>query len=133
VAPEAWSWAALGGRGAMAAQASSGGWRWGMELTAGARLSERRGRGGRLGRRESKGKTYSSQRGDRRVGWMGRRGMVSAYGGDAASGLAGPEAEWAARSAGLKSRKRISELKIGILNLPRLWKFVEGDLGGILT
>jgi hypothetical protein len=50
-----------------------------------------------------------------------------------ASGLAGPEAEWAVRSAGPKSRKRISELKIGFLNLPRLWKFVEGDLGGILT
>jgi hypothetical protein len=30
-------------------------------------------------------------------------------------------------------RKRISELKIGFLNLLRLWKFVEGDLGGILT
>jgi hypothetical protein len=29
--------------------------------------------------------------------------------------------------------KGISELKIGFLNLPRLWKFVEGDLGGILT
>jgi hypothetical protein len=50
-----------------------------------------------------------------------------------ASGLARPEAEWAARSAEPKSRKRISELKIGFLNLRRLWKFVEGDLGGILT
>jgi hypothetical protein len=30
-------------------------------------------------------------------------------------------------------RKRISELKIVFLNLPRLWKFVEGDLGGILA
>jgi hypothetical protein len=30
-------------------------------------------------------------------------------------------------------KKEISELKIGFLNLPRLWKFVEGDLGGILT
>jgi hypothetical protein len=29
--------------------------------------------------------------------------------------------------------KGISELKIGFLNLPRLWKFVEGDLWGILT
>jgi hypothetical protein len=29
--------------------------------------------------------------------------------------------------------KGIFELKIGFLNLPRLWKFVEGDLGGILT
>jgi hypothetical protein len=27
----------------------------------------------------------------------------------------------------------ISELKIGFLNLSGLWKFVEGDLGGILT
>jgi hypothetical protein len=30
-------------------------------------------------------------------------------------------------------KKRISELKIRFLNLPRLWKFVEEDLGGILT
>jgi hypothetical protein len=29
--------------------------------------------------------------------------------------------------------KGISELKIRILNLLRLWKFVEGDVGGILT
>jgi hypothetical protein len=29
--------------------------------------------------------------------------------------------------------KGISKLKIRFLNLPRLWKFVEGDLGGILT
>jgi hypothetical protein len=35
--------------------------------------------------------------------------------------------------AGPKSRKRISELKIGFLNIPRLWKFAQGDLGGILT
>jgi hypothetical protein len=43
-----------------------------MELTAGARLTERRGRGGRLGRREPKGKTYFTRRRDRRAGWMGR-------------------------------------------------------------
>jgi hypothetical protein len=35
---------------------------------------------------------------------------------------------WAA--AGLENN---SELKIGFLNLPRLWKFVDGDLGRILT
>jgi hypothetical protein len=29
--------------------------------------------------------------------------------------------------------KGISELKIEFLNLARLWKFVEGELGGILT
>jgi hypothetical protein len=27
----------------------------------------------------------------------------------------------------------IFELKIGFLNLPRLWKFAQGNLGGILT
>jgi hypothetical protein len=54
------------------------------------------------------------------AGWAGR--VISAYG----DGLRG-------RSAGPKARKRISKLKIGFLNLPRLWKFVEGDLGGILT
>jgi hypothetical protein len=58
--------------------------------------------------------------------------MILACGDGAAHGLAGPEAERAAGSAGPKARKRISELKIGFLNLPRLWKFVEGDLGGIL-
>jgi hypothetical protein len=61
VAPEARSWVALGGREAMAARASSGGWRWGTELTAGARLTERRGRGGQLGRHEPKEKMYSRE------------------------------------------------------------------------
>jgi hypothetical protein len=41
-------------------------------------------------------------------------------------------AKWAARSVGPKAKKRISELKIGFLNLPRLWKFAR-DFGGILT
>jgi hypothetical protein len=44
---------------------------------------------------------------------------------------------WAGKTireeGGPRSIKRISELKIGFLNVPRLWKFVEGDLGGILT
>jgi hypothetical protein len=46
---------------------------------------------------------------------------------------AGLKAEWPQGLPGRKQGKRISELKIGFLNLPRLWKFVEGDLGGILT
>jgi hypothetical protein len=46
---------------------------------------------------------------------------------------AGPKAEWAARSAGPKMKKKIFELEIGFWNLPRLWKFAQGDLGGILT
>jgi hypothetical protein len=81
---------------------------------------------------EPKGKTYFPRRRDRRAArWAGQDGF--GLRGDATSGLAGPEAEGAARSAGPKSRKRISELKIRFLNLPRLWKCVEGDLGGILT
>jgi hypothetical protein len=36
----------------------------------------------------------------------GPAGMVSACGGSTASGLAGPEAEWAAWSAGLKISKK---------------------------
>jgi hypothetical protein len=50
----------------------------------------------------------------RPVGWLGQRPN-------------GPQG-WPGR----KQEKMISELKIGFLNLPRLWKFV-GDLGGILT
>jgi hypothetical protein len=45
-------------------------------------------------------------------GLDGPAGTVSACGGGMTSGLAGPEAEWATKSAGPKSRKRISELKI---------------------
>jgi hypothetical protein len=66
-------------------------------------------------------------------GLDGPVGTILACADDAAGGLAGPEAERAAGSAGPKARNRISGLKIIFLNLPRLWKFVEGDLGGILT
>jgi hypothetical protein len=73
VAPEARSWAVLGGREAVAVRASSGGWRWGTELTAGARLTERRGRGGQLRRREPKRKTYSREDAiDAQARWAGR-------------------------------------------------------------
>jgi hypothetical protein len=56
---------------------------------------------------------------DTRAGWAGQ--VLSACG--------RRRGQW----AGPKQEKMISELKIGFLNLPRLWKFVEGDLGGILT
>jgi hypothetical protein len=105
VAPKAWSWAALCGRGAVATRASSGGWRWGMELTARARLTERRGRGGPLGTREPKVKTYSREDAtDTRARWAGR--AVSACGGSEASRLAWPEARWVAWLAGPKLRKK---------------------------
>jgi hypothetical protein len=51
-----------------------------------------------------------------------------------ASGLAGLRCR-VGRKVGRAEikKKRIFELKTGFLNLPRLWKFIEGDLGGILT
>jgi hypothetical protein len=75
-APEARSWVALGGREAVVARVSSGGWRWGTELIARARLPERRGRGGQLRRREPKKKTYSREDAtDARARWAGRGGF----------------------------------------------------------
>jgi hypothetical protein len=64
---------------------------------------------------------------------MRRPGWFWPAGNSVAGGLAGPEAERAAGSAGPKAKKIVFELKIGFLNLARLWKFVEGDLGWILT
>jgi hypothetical protein len=69
---------------------------------------------------------------DARAGWAGQDGF----------GLRGWRSQWAGWARGQVGRKvsraeirkkEIFELKIGFLNLPRLWKFVEGDLGGILT
>jgi hypothetical protein len=61
---------------------------------------------------------------------MGRRvGGVSAYGDSEAS-----EAGWAKGRVGRKvgraesKKKEFLNQKIGFLNLPGLWKFVEGDL-----
>jgi hypothetical protein len=57
-------------------------------------------------------------------GLQGRRGRWAGW----ARGQAGHGVGWAENQ-----EKEISELKIGILNLSRLWKFIEGDLGGMLT
>jgi hypothetical protein len=68
---------------------------------------------------------------DVRAGWAGQ--ALSSCGGRHgrwvgwARGQAGCGVGWA------ENKKMISELKIGFLNLPRVWKFVEGDLGEILT
>jgi hypothetical protein len=57
-----------------------------MELTSGARLTERPGRGGRLGRREPKGKMYFHEDAtDVRAGWAGQDGF----------GLRGRRGQWA--------------------------------------
>jgi hypothetical protein len=64
--------------------------------------------------------------------WAGRGGFDL-------RGQRGQRAGWARGRVGRKvggaenKEKGISELKIRFLNLSRLWKFIEGDLGGILT
>jgi hypothetical protein len=102
-------------------------------LTAQAHLIERRERGGQLGRREPKGKTYFHNYAiDTRASWAGEvefgpweeRGQRGRLG----QRPSGPQGR-----PGRKQGKRISKFKIRFLNLPRLWKFAQGDLGGILT
>jgi hypothetical protein len=52
-------------------------------------------------------------------------------------GPGGLRAKWAstggARPDGAKSEESFFRIKIRFLNIPRLWKFAQGDLGGILT
>jgi hypothetical protein len=107
--------------------------RWGrkMNLTARAHLIERREGGGQLGRRELEGKTYFRKYAiNTRASWAGKvefgprekRGQRGRLG----QRPSGPQGR-----SGRKRRKRISELKIGFSNLPRLWKFSQGDLRGI--
>jgi hypothetical protein len=45
----------------------------------------------------------------------------------------GQWAGWLLGRLGRKLKKILSKIKIRILNLPMLWKFAQGDLGGILT
>jgi hypothetical protein len=67
-----------------------------------------------------------------RAAWAGLWALACGRG-EASGSWLGQKAERAARSAGLKMKKRIFELEIGFWNLPRLWKFAQRDLGGILT
>jgi hypothetical protein len=77
-----------------------------MELTTGARLTESRGRSDQLGRREPKRKTYSRRDAtDARAGWASEGGF-GLQGQRGQREPAGPKAEWAARSAGPKAKKR---------------------------
>jgi hypothetical protein len=59
--------------------------------------------------------------------WGGRRRPVRPGGPKRLSGPAGYWADWA------EAKKNTFGIKIGFLNLPRLWKFVRGDLCGILA
>jgi hypothetical protein len=40
---------------------------------------------------------------------------------------------WAERPDGPKAEENYFRIKFGFLNIQRLWKFAQGDLGGILT
>jgi hypothetical protein len=105
VAPEVRRWAALGGRESVAARASSGGSRWGMELTAGNGCQRNEGEATDAESVNQKGKCIPVKTRPMR-GLGGPAGAVLACGGSEASGLAGPKAGWAARSAGPKIRKK---------------------------
>jgi hypothetical protein len=80
-----------------------------------------------------KGKRISRENAtDARAGWAGRdcfglRGRRGRWAGWA-RGQTGCRVGWAKNQ-----EKKNFRVKIGFLNLPRLCKFVEGDLGGILT
>jgi hypothetical protein len=96
-------------------------------------LTERREGGGQLSRRELKGKTYFRKYTiDTRASWAGKVefGLREERG---QRGWLGQRPSGPQGRPGRKQGKRISKLKIGFLNLPRLWKFAQGDLGGILT
>jgi hypothetical protein len=92
------------------------------------------GGGGRLGKASSEKENVFPAKTRPTRGLNGPAGHFQPAGDSVASGLAGLRG-WVGRKVGRAEikKKRISELKIGFLNLPRLCKFVEGDLGGILT
>jgi hypothetical protein len=105
-----------------------------MKLTGGARVAVTEGGGGRLGKAWSEKENVFPARTRPTRGLDEPAGGFRPVGDGVASGLAGLRGR-VGRKVGRTEikRKRISELKIGFFNLPRLWKFVEGDLGGILT
>jgi hypothetical protein len=91
--------------------------------------------GAENGRRESKEKAYfcNYANGARGPSGLGRPVGFGLREKRGQQGPAGPRLSGLQGRPGRKRRKGIFELKIGFLNLPRLWKFAQGDLGGILT
>jgi hypothetical protein len=90
------------------------------QLTSRAHLTERRGRGGRLGRVRTKKENVFPVKTRPTRELDGPAETVSAYRDGVDGGLAGPEAERAARFAGPKARKKNFQIEIGFWNLPRL-------------
>jgi hypothetical protein len=65
----------------------------------------------------------------------GGRGRGARPGGPAQPAwlLRAKKARWAGWPLGRKLKKNSFVIKIDFLNIPRLWKFAQGDLGGIWT
>jgi hypothetical protein len=117
-----------------AAWLGSAGARWKMELTGGAHLVVIEGEGIVAGlRQREKGDVFWPIR-HCRAGRDGPSGRA-AYGrkGQWLAGLRGRAGRLATGLIGPKAKEILFRIKIGFFNLPRLWKFVEKDLGGILA
>jgi hypothetical protein len=84
------------------------------QLTSGACLTERRGRGGRLGNTRTEKENVFPAKTRLTRGLDGPTGTILACGDGIAGGLAGPEAKRAVGSAGpkIKKKKEISKLKL---------------------
>jgi hypothetical protein len=76
------------------------------QMTTGARLTERRGRGSWLGKTQTEKENVFPVKTRPMRGLDGPAGTISAYGDGAAGGRPGPEAKRAAGSAGPKIRKK---------------------------
>jgi hypothetical protein len=117
-----------------AAWPESAGVRWKIELTGGPHLAVTEGEGVVGGLHNVKKETYFGQYATAAQARMGRARARPAR--EKAGGWLGWEAGragWPLGRLGRKRRKILFQIKIGFLNLPRLWKFVERDLGGILA
>jgi hypothetical protein len=106
-----------------------------MELTGGARLTVTKGEDVVAGLRKREEETYFGQYANAAQARMGRaraRGLREKRrraGGWLGCGAG--RAGWPLGRLGRSEGKILFRIKIGFLNLPWLWKFVEGDLGGI--
>jgi hypothetical protein len=61
----------------------------------------------------------------------GGRGGMAWWAGSACLAARGQKASWAGWPLGQKLKKFSFLIKIEFLNMPRLWKFAQGDLRGI--
>jgi hypothetical protein len=107
--------------------------RWKIELTGGPHLAEIEGEGVVAGLRNVKKETYFGQYATAAQAEMGQARAAYRREGRWLAGLRGRAGRLAAGPIGPKAKENSFRIKIGVLNLPRLWKFVERDLGGILA